>query len=91
MNIPAALLTANLVITSLATIRSSAAGSRWLQIGTLLVALAVGLTSLTFALEAVAQGGHRNGMPAFASGAHFVAPLASAHPRPWTCRSRSTT
>lgn len=36
-----------------------------MSIGALLVALAVGLASLTFAGEALANGGMRNGMPAF--------------------------
>ena len=65
INVPAALLTSYLVITSLATVRPPAAGSRWLNIGALLVALAVTLASLTFAAEAFANGGTRKGMPAF--------------------------
>jgi hypothetical protein len=40
------------VITSLTTIRPPAAGTRWLDIGSMLVGLAVGLTFLTFGLEA---------------------------------------
>ena len=65
VNVPAGVLTAYLVITALATVRPPAAGSRWLDPGLMLVALAVGLTSLTFAFEALASGGRRNGMPAF--------------------------
>ncbi|MFN2565241.1 MAG: hypothetical protein ABR499_09565 [Gemmatimonadaceae bacterium] len=65
VNVPAGLLTSYLVITSLTTVRPLPAGSRWLHIAALLVALAVGLTSLTFAFEAIANGGTRNGMPAF--------------------------
>lgn len=65
INIPAGLLTSYLVITALITVRPLAGGSRWLDIGALLVALAVGLTSLWFGFEAVANGGKRNGMPAF--------------------------
>ena len=65
LNVPAGLLTAYLVITSLTTVRPPAAGSRGLHIAAMVVALAVGLTSLTFGLEAVANGGERNGMPAF--------------------------
>ncbi len=64
INIPAASLTAYLVITSLATVRP-AVGSRWLDLGAMLVALVVGLTSLTFGFEALANGGTRQGMPAF--------------------------
>jgi len=64
INVPAALLTSYLVITSLHTIRPVATESRWLDIGALLVALAVTLASLTFAVEAFANGGTRKGMPA---------------------------
>lgn len=65
LNVPAGVLTAYLVITALTTVRPPAAGSRWLDRGAMLVALAVGLTSLTFGFEAIAGGGTRNGMPAF--------------------------
>jgi hypothetical protein len=65
INVPAALLTAYLVITSLTTVRPLATGARWLDVVALLVAFAVGLASLTFGLEAIANGGKRNGMPAF--------------------------
>jgi uncharacterized membrane protein len=65
INVPAALLTAYLAITALTTVRPLAASSRWLDIGAMLVALAVGLASLTFGFEAIANGGKRNGMPAF--------------------------
>jgi hypothetical protein len=65
INIPAGLLTSYLVITSLATVRPPAAGTRWLDLGAMLVALGVGLASLTFGLEAIANDGTRNGMPAF--------------------------
>jgi uncharacterized membrane protein len=65
INVPAALLTSYLAITSLHTIRPVAAESRWLDIGALLVAMAVTLASFTFAMEAFANGGTRKGMPAF--------------------------
>lgn len=65
VNIPAGLLTFYLVITGLATVRPPAAGSRRLDLGAMLLALAVGLTSLTFGFEAVSSGGTRKGMPAF--------------------------
>src|SRR5688572_9776840 len=61
VNIPAGTLTAYLVITALTTVRPPAAGSRWLDPGLMLVALTVGVTSLGFGLEAVANGGRRNG------------------------------
>ena len=65
VNIPAGVLTAYLVITALTTVRPPAAGARWLDPGLMLVALAVGVASLTFGAEAIANGGTRNGMPAF--------------------------
>ena len=65
INIPAALLTAYLVITSLLTVRPLATAPRWLDMGLLLVVAAVCLTSFTFAFEAIANGGTRKGMPAF--------------------------
>lgn len=65
INLPAGSLTAYLVVTSLATIRPPAAGSRWLQLGALLVVIAVCLSSLTFGAQAIAAGGTRKGMPAF--------------------------
>lgn len=65
INIPAGLLTSYLVITALITVRPPVAGSRWLNPALMLVALGVGLTDLTFAFQAFANGGKRNGMPAF--------------------------
>jgi len=65
INIPAGLLTSYLVLTALITVRPPMAGSRWLNPGLMLIALGVGLTDLTFAFQAFANGGKRNGMPAF--------------------------
>lgn len=67
VNISAGVLTAYLVITALITVRPLSAGSRWLDPGLMLVALAVGLTSLAFGFEALASpdGKGRDGMPAF--------------------------
>ena len=65
INVPAGLLTAYLVITGLVTVRPIATGARSLHVGAMLVALSVGLVSLTFGFEAVGNGGMRNGMPAF--------------------------
>lgn len=47
LNIPAGLLTAYLVVTSLATVRPPARGARSLTVGTMAVALGVALASLT--------------------------------------------
>jgi len=63
VNVPAALLTSYLVVTSLTTIRD--VKSRWLEIGAFLVVLGVTLASFTFAFQAFANGGLRKGMPAF--------------------------
>ena len=65
INIPAGLLTSYLVMTALTTVRPPTAASRWLNVVAMLVALTVGVTMLTFGLEALANGGTRNGMPAF--------------------------
>jgi uncharacterized membrane protein len=65
VNFPAGLLTSYLVITSLSTLRPPARGSRVLAVGAMLLALAVGLASLTFGLEAIANGGTRNEIPPF--------------------------
>ena len=66
VNVPAAVLTAYLVVTALTTVRPPAAGSGWLNVGAMVVALAVGLLCLAFGLEALANRGNRNGVPAFA-------------------------
>jgi uncharacterized membrane protein len=66
INIPAGVLTAYLVITALTTVHpSSVLGSRPSAIGLMLVALTLGVTDLTFGFQAIANGGTRNGMPAF--------------------------
>jgi len=44
INIPAALLTSSLVITSLTTVHPPSTAARWLDLAPMLVALAVGLT-----------------------------------------------
>jgi uncharacterized membrane protein len=65
LNIPAGLTTAYLVVTGLATVRPPARGALALAVGAMLVALGVGVVSLGFGFEAIANGGTRNGMPAF--------------------------
>ena len=68
VNSSAALMSSYLVITSLTTVRPLAIGSwesRWTHIGAMLLALAVSLTTLSFGFQAVANGGSRNGVPAF--------------------------
>lgn len=68
INLPAGLITSYMVFTSLVTVRPPAIGSRgrrWLDAGAMLIALGVGITMLVFGLEAIANGGKRNGFPAF--------------------------
>ena len=63
-NVPVGLLTANLVMTGLTTVRPPSAGSRWLDLGLMLVATAVGLALFTFGVEAFASPkGNLNGIP----------------------------
>ena len=65
INVPVGLLTAYLVVTALTTVRPPTAGSRWLDLGGMLVALSVGVTDLGFGFEALASpGGKRHGIPA---------------------------
>jgi uncharacterized membrane protein len=64
-NTPVGLLTAYLVITGLMTVRPPSARSRQLDLGLMLVALAVGLALFTFGAAAVASpNGRLQGMPA---------------------------
>lgn len=66
INVPAALLTAYLVVTGLTTVRPPTSGARWLGLAAALVALGVALASLSFAREALASAdGKRHGMPSF--------------------------
>ena len=65
VNVPAALMTSYLVITSLATVRPPARGSRQLLIGAMAVAFTVAMVDLNFGFEAIANGGQREGIPAF--------------------------
>jgi uncharacterized membrane protein len=58
------LLTAYLVITALTTVRSPFTGSRWVDRGATLLALAVGLTSVAVAVDMLAGGEtQRGGIP----------------------------
>lgn len=65
LNLRAALLTGYLVLTSLTTVRPPAWETRRLDVGAMLLALVVGAISLTFGFEALANGGRREGVPAF--------------------------
>jgi hypothetical protein len=65
VNIPAAMLTSYAAFTALTAVRPSLAGLRSLNLATLLIALAVGTASLAFGVEAIMNGGERDGIPAF--------------------------
>jgi uncharacterized membrane protein len=65
INISAAITTAYLVTTALATVRPASAGSRRFEFAAMLVGLAVGVTMLTYGLETIVRGGNREGIPAF--------------------------
>jgi len=75
------LLTAYMVLTALTAVRPAAAGRRWLDLGAMLVALAVGLIDVMWGLESVARGeSTRNGGPVpmlFVFGAIALAASAS--------------
>jgi len=63
-NALAGLLAAYLVITALTTVRQPTVGSRWLNLGAMLVALAIGLTSVTLGFELLISGeSSRHGVP----------------------------
>ncbi len=62
INVPAALLTSYLVITSLTTVRPLATGSRLVSLSGTVVALGVGLTMLALGIDGVVNGGTRSGM-----------------------------
>lgn len=65
VNIPAAVLTSYAALTALTTVRPSLAGSRRLNLATLLVALAVGIANYWMGAQAITNGGKRDGLPAF--------------------------
>jgi hypothetical protein len=67
INVPAALLTTSMAITALTTVRppTPGVGSSLVALVATLVSLAVGVTMTAWGFEAIANGGSRNGMPAF--------------------------
>src|SRR5438128_1334794 len=65
VNIPAALLTAYLVVTALTTVRPPSTASRRVDLGAMVVAWAAALVCLVFGLEALAGGGKRSGIASF--------------------------
>ena len=65
VNASAAVMTFYLVLTSLTTVRPPASGARSLHHVAMVVAFMVAAIDLTFGFEAIANGGRRNGVPAF--------------------------
>jgi uncharacterized membrane protein len=75
INVPSALLTFYLVITSVTTVRPPAAGSRPLNIAALMMALGTGLACFILGVAAIAKGGREAGIayPLFLFGGTGVA------------------
>ena len=65
VNGSAATIAATFVATALTTVRPPAAWARWVERVAFPVLLAVAAVNLTFAFQAAASGGRRNGIPAF--------------------------
>jgi uncharacterized membrane protein len=65
INLPAALITGSMVITGLTTVRPVSSVTRGLDLFATLVTLSVGLVNITYAVQAFANGGTRDGIPAF--------------------------
>ena len=65
INLPAAIVTAYLVLTALITVRPPTVVSRKLETTAMIIALVLGTTMLTLGLDAIRQGGARSGIPAF--------------------------
>lgn len=62
INVPMALLTGYLVLTALTTMRRPFAGSDWVALGGMLVAVGIGVANLTFGFRALASTGKSPGM-----------------------------
>lgn len=65
VNVPAGVLTVYFVLTAFTAVRPLSHGKRWLEMAGLMVALGIGLTCLTFGMQAIMHGGKRAGIPAF--------------------------
>jgi hypothetical protein len=65
INVPAALLTAYLVVTGTTALRPPSARFRRLDRGGTAIALGVAMVTLAFGTQAIALGGERNDIPAF--------------------------
>src|SRR5215212_1813329 len=65
INVPAAMITGSMVITGLTTVRPPSPLSRRIDLVATLLCLAVALVNTRYAIEAFANGGKRDGIPAF--------------------------
>lgn len=65
INVPAGWTSAYLVMTGLTTVRRPAGWTRRLDVGLMVIALALAVALLAMGGQAVANGGERNGIPAF--------------------------
>ncbi len=65
MNFSAGMVTFYLVLTATTTVKPLARGGRAMHIAALVLATAFALADLGFGLQAIANGGKRNGVPAF--------------------------
>jgi uncharacterized membrane protein len=62
INIPTALLTLYMVITSLTTVRPAASRSRWPEIAAMIAAAAIGIGCFTLGINAIGSGGAEAGL-----------------------------
>jgi len=65
LNIPAGLIAAYLVITGLTAVKPLEKGGREIHIAAMLLALVVGMTTIGFGFQAIANGGKMYGLPPF--------------------------
>lgn len=65
INIPAALITASLVVTALTTVRPPTPATRWINLAATVATLSVALINARYAIGAFTHGGKWHGFPAF--------------------------
>ena len=65
INVPAALITASMVVTALTTVRAPTPFTRRLDLAATLATLSVAIVNGIYAFQAFANGGTRDGIPAF--------------------------
>jgi uncharacterized membrane protein len=65
INVPAALITASMVVTALTTVRPPSTLTRRIDLAATIASLSVALVNAVYAFQAFANGGTRDGLPAF--------------------------